>query len=155
MSPQSGFVRPLDLKCYHRGRALAINYPGSRGIRLLPLSWVSYLALQQTIFIRNLTIMDQRASRGFTRLGLSARETARLSALYVVFPAGAWATRGRVEACNGEARTLTEFQVSFPDEATCAAFLFKQRWPEGFVCPVCHPMIPTPRDFVPEHRRLL
>jgi Transposase zinc-ribbon domain len=81
--------------------------------------------------------------------------TARLSALYVVFPAGAWATRGRVEACNGEARTLTEFQVSFPDEATCAAFLFKQRWPEGFVCPVCHPMIPTPRDFVPEHRRLL
>ena len=24
-------------------------------------------------------------------------------------------------------RTLTEFQASFPDEARCAAFLFKQR----------------------------
>ena len=35
------------------------------------------------------------------------------------------------------ARTLTEFQANFPDEANCAAFLFKQRWPEGFVCPAC------------------
>jgi len=35
------------------------------------------------------------------------------------------------------ARTLTEFQANFPDEANCAAFLFKQRWPKGFVCPAC------------------
>lgn len=54
-----------------------------------------------------------------------------------MFSAGACATRGREEACNGAARTLTEFHVSFPDEASCAAFLFKQRWPVGFVCPAC------------------
>ena len=34
------------------------------------------------------------------------------------------------------ARSLTEFQEAFPDEASCAAFLFEQRWPDGFVCPV-------------------
>ncbi len=34
------------------------------------------------------------------------------------------------------ARSLTEFQEAFPDEATCAA-LFEQRWPGGFVCPGC------------------
>jgi predicted RNA-binding Zn-ribbon protein involved in translation (DUF1610 family) len=35
------------------------------------------------------------------------------------------------------ARSLTEFQEAFPDEASCAAFLFERRWPDGFVCPVC------------------
>ena len=35
------------------------------------------------------------------------------------------------------ARALTEFQKAFPDEASCAAFLFERRWPDGFVCPVC------------------
>jgi ISXO2-like transposase domain/Transposase zinc-ribbon domain len=35
------------------------------------------------------------------------------------------------------ARSLTEFQQAFPDEATCAAFLFERRWPNGFVCPRC------------------
>src|SRR5271165_5269201 len=35
------------------------------------------------------------------------------------------------------ARSLTEFQATFPDETSCAAFLFERRWPEGFVCPVC------------------
>ena len=35
------------------------------------------------------------------------------------------------------ARTLTQFQEAFPDEARCAAFLFERRWPDGFVCPVC------------------
>jgi len=35
------------------------------------------------------------------------------------------------------ARSLTEFQEAFPDEATCAAFLFERRWPNGFVCPGC------------------
>jgi hypothetical protein len=34
-------------------------------------------------------------------------------------------------------RSLLEFQRQFPDEASCAAYLTKQRWPEGFVCPVC------------------
>jgi transposase-like protein len=34
-------------------------------------------------------------------------------------------------------RTLAEFQREFPDDARCAAFLFAQRWPEGFVCPGC------------------
>ena len=35
------------------------------------------------------------------------------------------------------ARSLAEFKKSFPDEESCAAFLFKQRWPDGFVCPGC------------------
>jgi predicted RNA-binding Zn-ribbon protein involved in translation (DUF1610 family) len=35
------------------------------------------------------------------------------------------------------ARSLSEFQASFPDETSCAAFLFERRWPEGFVCPAC------------------
>ncbi len=36
-----------------------------------------------------------------------------------------------------KARSLTEFQSAFPDEASCAAFLFERRWPDGFVCPAC------------------
>jgi transposase-like protein len=35
------------------------------------------------------------------------------------------------------ARSLSQFQEAFSDEASCAAFLFKRRWPEGFVCPAC------------------
>ncbi len=35
------------------------------------------------------------------------------------------------------ARSLTEFQEAFPDEASCAAFLFERRWAGGFVCPRC------------------
>ena len=35
------------------------------------------------------------------------------------------------------ARSLTQFQNAFPDEAICAAFLFEWRWPDGFICAVC------------------
>ena len=35
------------------------------------------------------------------------------------------------------ARSLSQFQASFPDETSCAAFLFERCWPEGFVCPAC------------------
>ena len=35
------------------------------------------------------------------------------------------------------ARSLSEFQHAFPDEAHCVAFLFKCRWPSGFACPAC------------------
>jgi hypothetical protein len=35
------------------------------------------------------------------------------------------------------ARSLAEFQEEFFDEESCAAFLFKRRWPDGFVCPGC------------------
>ena len=35
------------------------------------------------------------------------------------------------------ARSLAQFQKSFSDEASCAAFMFKRRWPDGFVCPAC------------------
>ena len=35
------------------------------------------------------------------------------------------------------ARSLSEFQTSFRDEMSCAAFLFERRWPQGFVCPAC------------------
>ena len=34
-------------------------------------------------------------------------------------------------------RSLVEFQKAFADEASCATFLFKCRWPDGFVCPAC------------------
>jgi transposase-like protein len=47
----------------------------------------------------------------------------------------------RVVAMAGQsmtrARSLTEFQQAFPDEAGCAAFLFERRWQGGFVCPRC------------------
>lgn len=35
------------------------------------------------------------------------------------------------------ARSLSQFQDAFADEAACAAFLSKRRWPGGFVCPMC------------------
>jgi hypothetical protein len=35
------------------------------------------------------------------------------------------------------ARSLSEFQKAFPDEANCAAFLFERRWPDGIICPGC------------------
>ena len=35
------------------------------------------------------------------------------------------------------ARSLSEFQKAFPDEAGCVAFLLKRRWPDGFICPGC------------------
>jgi hypothetical protein len=36
------------------------------------------------------------------------------------------------------ARSLPQFQKAFPGEESCALFLFKQRWPQGwFVCPGC------------------
>src|ERR1700751_3213944 len=48
------------------------------------------------------------------------------------------AVRRRSAASAGEhwvarARSLSEFQTSFPDETSCAAFLFERRWPPG-VC---------------------
>src|SRR6478609_8528369 len=45
--------------------------------------------------------------------------------------------RARGGAPVASARSLSEFQASFPDETSCAAFLFERRWPEGFVCPAC------------------
>lgn len=34
-------------------------------------------------------------------------------------------------------QSLPEFQVLFPDDATCASYLEKARWQDGFVCPNC------------------
>src|SRR5271168_3124135 len=34
-------------------------------------------------------------------------------------------------------RSLIEFQQRLPDEAACVGYLFKARWPEGFVCLGC------------------
>lgn len=36
------------------------------------------------------------------------------------------------------ASSLAEFRQIFPNEETCAAYLRKRRWPDGFVCPVCN-----------------
>lgn len=33
--------------------------------------------------------------------------------------------------------SLQKFMAAFPDDAACAAYLAKKRWPDGFVCPVC------------------
>lgn len=33
--------------------------------------------------------------------------------------------------------SLLDFVRQFPTDAACAEYLFKVRWPEGFVCPVC------------------
>jgi Zn ribbon nucleic-acid-binding protein len=30
-----------------------------------------------------------------------------------------------------------EFRKAFPNEASCAIYLFDRRWPAGFTCPVC------------------
>ena len=35
------------------------------------------------------------------------------------------------------ARSFSQFREAFSDEASCAAFMFKRRWPDGFVCPAC------------------
>jgi transposase-like protein len=35
------------------------------------------------------------------------------------------------------ARSLAQFQKAFSDEANCSAFMFKRRWPDGFICPAC------------------
>ena len=34
-------------------------------------------------------------------------------------------------------QSLPEFQRLFPDDAACAAYLGRARWPDGFVCPHC------------------
>lgn len=33
--------------------------------------------------------------------------------------------------------SLEKFQTMFPDDWSCAVYLAKKRWPEGFVCPHC------------------
>jgi hypothetical protein len=37
----------------------------------------------------------------------------------------------------GSPQTSIEFQERFPDEASCWAFVRRERWPRGFVCPRC------------------
>ncbi len=37
----------------------------------------------------------------------------------------------------GFPKTLVEFQERFPNEDSCWAFLRRERWPRGFVCPRC------------------
>lgn len=34
-------------------------------------------------------------------------------------------------------QSLPEFQHLFPDDAACASWLEKARWPDGFACPKC------------------
>ncbi len=36
-------------------------------------------------------------------------------------------------------RSLPEFQQLFSDDAACAGYLGRARWPNGFVCPHCGP----------------
>jgi transposase-like protein len=39
---------------------------------------------------------------------------------------------------NDYPTSLIEFQRRFSDEAACAAYLIRLRWPDGFVCPACN-----------------
>ena len=34
-------------------------------------------------------------------------------------------------------QSLPEFQRKFPNDAACAAYLKRARWPDGFICPHC------------------
>jgi hypothetical protein len=34
-------------------------------------------------------------------------------------------------------RTFQEFDARFPNEEACKEYLFRLRWPDGFVCPHC------------------
>jgi transposase-like protein len=34
-------------------------------------------------------------------------------------------------------KSLLEFQQWFPNEEACVNYLYKSRWPDGFVCPIC------------------
>lgn len=38
-------------------------------------------------------------------------------------------------------RTYREFVKMFPDDAACAAYLERLRWPQGFTCPACRQAI--------------
>lgn len=38
---------------------------------------------------------------------------------------------------NDRPPSLEQFQTMFPDDWSCAAYLAKKRWPDGFVCPDC------------------
>jgi hypothetical protein len=37
-------------------------------------------------------------------------------------------------------RNLPEFLGRFPDEATCAEYVYRSRWPDGWACPKCERM---------------
>ena len=39
---------------------------------------------------------------------------------------------------NDYPKTSKEFQVQFVDEEDCIRYLFRIRWPEGYICPFCH-----------------
>ena len=45
--------------------------------------------------------------------------------------------------------TLGDFERLFPDEAACADYLVKNRWPDGVKCPRCHNsnVHPHPKEF--------
>ena len=43
-------------------------------------------------------------------------------------------TAGRAMA---KGLSLSQFEETFSDEASCAAFLLERRWSAGFVCPGC------------------
>lgn len=50
-------------------------------------------------------------------------------------------------------KTLPEFQKAFPDEAACAAYLERLRWPAGFACPQCS-VVGNPYRFIDRKRVL-
>ena len=51
-------------------------------------------------------------------------------------------------------RTWHEFEEWFPDDSSCAAFVEKLRWPDGFVCPSCAHVSASPHRAERGHRLL-
>jgi len=45
--------------------------------------------------------------------------------------------KGAGKMSRQEQLSLLQFQERFKDEESCREHLFKQRWPEGFICPKC------------------
>ena len=49
----------------------------------------------------------------------------------------AYQTEGVIAVSKTKPMTFTEFKEKFNDEDACRAYLFRRRWPSGFVCPKC------------------
>ena len=97
----------------------------NRQVRLLRLLICGAKNLSNSLHfpVRSLPFVAYPVDSGSPRYSMSSDLSDRVKSL------------GRTS--YGQARSLSEFQKAFPDEASCVAFLFKRRWPDGFICPGC------------------
>ncbi len=50
-------------------------------------------------------------------------------------------------------RTYREFVTMFPDNQSCADFLYKLRWDDSFICPKCGASSRTSSSHIPCYRK--